>query len=54
MTWFLSLFEFLPGHKLLVKSRRRNWSPRKQPKFSAGRSIAEVAINTKIGTAAPF
>ncbi len=54
LLWVLSLFEFLPGHKLLVKSRRRPWRPRKTPKLVDGRSIAEAAINTKIGTAAPF
>ena len=54
LLWILSLFEFLPGHKLLVKSRRRPWRPRKTPKLVDGRSIAEAAINTKIGTAAPF
>lgn len=52
--WILSLLDFLPGHKLLVKSRRRPWRPRLQPKLIDGRSIAEAAINTKIGTAAPF
>ncbi len=54
LLWILSKFEFLPGHKLLVKSRRRPWRPRTQPKLIDGRSIAEAAINTKIGTAAPF
>lgn len=52
--WILSLLDFLPGHKLVVKSRRRPWRPRLQPKLVDGRSIAEAAINTKIGTAAPF
>ena len=52
--WLASKCEFLPGHKLLVKSRRRHWRPRRQPKLIDGRSIAEAAINTKIGTAAPF
>jgi len=52
--WVCSLFEFIPGHKLLVKSRRRHWRPRLSPKLVDGRSIAEAAINTKIGTAAPF
>ena len=52
--WILSKLDFLPGHKLLVKSRRRPWRPRRQPKLVDGRSIAEAAINTKIGTAAPF
>ena len=54
LQWCLSLLEFLPGHHLLVKSRRRRWRPRLQPKLIDGRSIAEAAINTKIGTAAPF
>ena len=54
LLWTLSLLDFLPGHKLLVKSRRRPWRPRLQPKLVDGRSIAEAAINTKIGTAAPF
>lgn len=54
LLWILSQLEFLPGHKLLVKSRRRHWRPRRQPKLIDGRSIAEAAINTKIGTAAPF
>lgn len=50
----LSVFEFIPGHKIIVRSRRRHWRPRLQPKLIDGRSIAEAAINTKIGTAAPF
>lgn len=52
--WILSKLEFLPCHQFLVKSRRRPWRPRLQPKLIDGRSIAEAAINTKIGTAAPF
>ncbi|MBN2163948.1 MAG: methyltransferase domain-containing protein [Pontiellaceae bacterium] len=54
LMWILSALEFLPGHQLLIKSRRRHWRPRRQPKLIDGRSIAEAAINTKIGTAAPF
>jgi len=54
LLWLFSKLEFLPGHQLLVKSRRRHWRPRLQPKLIDGRSIAEAAINTKIGTAAPF
>jgi len=54
LLWLLATLEFLPGHKLLVKSRRRLWRPRNQPKLIDGRSIAEATINTKIGTAAPF
>lgn len=52
--WLFSILEFIPGHKLLAKSRRRHWRPRLSPKLVDGRSIAEAAINTKIGTAAPF
>jgi len=54
LLWLLATLEFLPGHKLLVKSHRRPWRPRNQPKLVDGRSIAEATINTKIGTAAPF
>ncbi len=54
LLWIFSLLEFLPGHQILVKSRRRHWRPRLQHKLIDGRSIAEAAINTKIGTAAPF
>ncbi len=54
LLWLFSTLEFLPGHQLLIKSRRRHWKPRLQPKLIDGRSIAEAAINTKIGTAAPF
>ena len=52
--WISSLFNFLPKHEMIIKSRRRRWSPRRQPKLIDGRSIAEAAINTRIGTAAPF
>ena len=54
LLWVFSKLEFLPGHKLVVKSRLRPWRPRQQPKLVDGRSIAEATINTKIGTAAPF
>jgi SAM-dependent methyltransferase len=54
LVWIFSRMEFLPRHKLIIKSRRRHWRPRQQPKLIDGRSIAEAAINTKIGTAAPF
>lgn len=54
LLWLFSKMEFLPGHQLLVKSRRRHWRPRLSPRLIDGRSIAEAAINTKIGTAAPF
>ena len=48
------VFFFLPGHNIAAKTKRRVWRVRKQPVLIDGRSIAEAAINTKIGTAAPF
>ena len=54
LTALFALFQFLPKHHILLKSRRRRWSPRKQPKLIDGRSIAEATINTRIGSAAPF
>jgi len=48
------LFFFAPGHNMVAKTKRRVWRARKQPVLIDGRSIAEAAINTKIGTAAPF
>ena len=54
LMWFFSKFNFLPNHEMILKSRRRRWSPRRQPKLVDGRSIAEATINTRIGTAAPF
>ena len=59
LMWLLGKLEeqilfFLPGHNLIAKTKRRVWRVRKQPVLIDGRSIAEAAINTKIGTAAPF
>lgn len=48
------LLIFIPGHNIIAKTKRRVWRVRKQPVLIDGRSIAEAAINTKIGTAAPF
>jgi SAM-dependent methyltransferase len=50
----LKLLFFVPGHNIIAKTKRRVWRARKQPVLIDGRSIAEAAINTKIGTAAPF
>lgn len=44
----------LPGHNLAAKTKRRVWRERRAPILIDGRSIAEAALNTKIGTAAPF
>jgi SAM-dependent methyltransferase len=59
LMWMLVKLEekllfFVPGHNLVAKTKRRVWRVRKQPILIDGRSIAEAAINTKIGTAAPF
>ncbi|MBL7017143.1 MAG: class I SAM-dependent methyltransferase [Kiritimatiellales bacterium] len=44
----------LPGRNLVAKTKRRVWRERRAPILIDGRSIAEAALNTKIGTAAPF
>ncbi len=44
----------LPSHNIAAKTKRRVWRARRTPQLIDGRSIAEAAINTKIGTAAPF
>jgi SAM-dependent methyltransferase len=59
LMWVLAKLEekllfFAPGHNIVAKTKRRVWRARKQPVLIDGRSIAEAAINTKIGTAAPF
>jgi len=48
------LIGFLPGHNMAAKTKRRVWRERRTPILIDGRSIAEAALNTKIGTAAPF
>lgn len=59
LLWLLAQLEekllfFLPGHNMVAKTKRRVWRARRTPILVDGRSIAEAAINTKIGTAAPF
>lgn len=59
LMWLLAKLEerllfFLPGHNMAAKTKRRVWSARRTPVLMDGRSIAEAALNTKIGTAAPF
>mgnify|MGYP006296508837 CR=1 FL=1 len=49
-----ALLFFLPGHRIALRLKRRLWIPRKTPTLSDGRSIADAAINTRIGSAAPF
>ena len=42
------------GYCLIGRARRRQWRPRRTPVLADGRSIAEAALGSKIGTAAPF
>jgi SAM-dependent methyltransferase len=48
------LVHILPGRNMAAKTKRRVWRERRTPQLIDGRSIAEAALNTKIGTAAPF
>ena len=48
------LIGFTKGYRLIIRARHRPWKPRRAPSLLDGRSIADAAINTKIGTAAPF
>jgi SAM-dependent methyltransferase len=44
---------FLPHHHMVLRARRRMlWVPRVTPRLRDGRSIAEAALGSKIGTAA--
>lgn len=57
--WLMDKFDkvllyILPGHNIAAKTKRRVWRERRAPVLMDGRSIAEAALNTKIGTAAPF
>ncbi|QHI69467.1 class I SAM-dependent methyltransferase [Tichowtungia aerotolerans] len=59
LMWLFSKIEkamgcILPGHNMAAKTKRRVWRERRTPQLIDGRSIAEAALNTKIGTAAPF
>lgn len=47
-----ALFFFLPEHHMVLRARRRMmWVPRVTPRLRDGRSIAEAALRSKIGTA---
>lgn len=48
------LLFFTRGYTLIASAKRRIWRPRRNVLLADGRSIAEAAIHTKIGTAAPF
>jgi len=47
-----SLFQFTCNHQLVVQLKPRPWLQRRGVHMRDGRSIADAAINTKIGTAA--
>jgi hypothetical protein len=47
-----SLFRFTCNHHLVVQLKPRPWQERRSVRMRDGRSIADAAINTKIGTAA--
>lgn len=48
------LLFFTRGYVMAVSARQRAWKARVVPELKDGRSIADAAINTKIGTAGPF
>lgn len=56
--WVGSLLDrlifFTRGYSLIVRGRRRLWIPHTTPVLKDGRSIADAALNTKIGSANPF
>ncbi len=58
LEWTAAVFDrflfFTHGRRLTCRARRRIWRPRRTPVLHDGRSIAEAALKTKIGTAAPF
>jgi len=51
-TFLDALFFFLPDHHIVLRAKRRMlWVPRVTPRLRDGRSIAEAALGSKIGTA---
>ncbi len=48
------LIFFTRGHSLIIRARRRPWLPRKVPVLKDGRSIADAALNYRIGSANPY
>ncbi len=48
------LLFFSRGYRLMAVARRRLWKPRRTPVLRDGRSLADAALNTRIGTAADF
>ncbi len=53
-SWLDWLVFFTGGYRLAAVARRRIWKPRRIPVLRDGRTIADAAINTKIGTATLF
>lgn len=49
-----ALLIFSRGYFLVARAKRRMWVPRRTPFLRDGRSIAEAALGSKIGTAAEF
>jgi len=51
-SWVDRLFPFTNNHYLVIKARPRPWIERRNVQLRDGRSIADAAINTRIGSAA--
>lgn len=45
---------FSKGYYIVARCKKRPWRQRKTPVLRDGRSIADAALNTKIGSAGPF
>lgn len=52
--WLDKPLFFTRGYHLMALAKRRPWRPRRAPILSDGRSIAEAALQSKIGTAFEF
>lgn len=53
-SWLDFIVFFTGGYRMAAVARRRIWKPRRVPVLRDGRTIADAAINTKIGTATLF
>lgn len=55
MSWTAAQLDALlfmsPGYRLIVRSKRRLWIPRKAPILRDGRSIVDATLGARIGTA---
>ena len=58
LTWAVlpldALLFLSPGYRLIARARRRLWIPRRSPVLAGGRSVAEAALGSRIGTAAAW